>query len=383
MTSNFFIRPPSIIFFAAILLFSSCAALATNRSEIYRTIRELEQFPLKQEYTSTTCQVLDVLRRWSSDEIIMTKWRSIVNKANLRHEVEESIVALHHLREWQLDTDQKDFMALDACCGKGIFSLLLSYLAPRAYPGLQRFVLFDKDKNIDWTHIYEANQNHEADGRPFMELWSGANLHKHDEIVTNLAAFQNTMAIAITGIHLCKKLSPALVGIANAVQANYLLRDSDAAQRSSVSSQIFKSKPGKGVALAAMCAKVNTTCRIARKRRITRRTVNGTVWWVRRCLLYLVGIVERWDVAEKTAWSRSSYRRSLTENSACHLYRKVQNSLKTIVIYCRSVSTSHRHVLLILDWFPAQIKNSTAAIGIKFERHFSSLPHNGHVHNMS
>ena len=217
-----------VLFLAAIWTASLCSSLAAlapnnnNKSEIYRTIRELEQFPLKKEYTSTTRRVLRVLRQWACDEIIMTNWRSVVNKANLRHEVEESIVALHHLRKWQVNNEEKDYMAVDACCGKGMFSLLLSYMAPRAYPGLQQIVLFDKDPNIDWTHIHEANQSHESDGRPFMQLWAGTNLHEHDEIVTKLAAFQSTMAITITGIHLCKTLSPALVGIANAVQANYL-----------------------------------------------------------------------------------------------------------------------------------------------------------------
>ena len=198
-------------------------------AEIHRTIDELNKRPLSQvsggnSYARTTRQVVNVLQSWAVDDAILHNWRSIVNKANLRREVEESIVALHHLQEWQMAASAKasqPYVAVDACCGKGIFSLLLSFLAPRYYPNLQRIILFDKDPNIDWTHIHEANRDcGTAHGRPCMELWAGANLHDHDEMVTKLASYQ--VPVALTGIHLCKTLSPSLVGIANALKAPYL-----------------------------------------------------------------------------------------------------------------------------------------------------------------
>ena len=197
-------------------------SLALRPAEIHRTIAELQRGPLAchPSYKVTTHQVLEVLSEWATNEIILDHWKSLTNKANLRQEVEESIVALHHLQEWQHTAQVESYLALDVCCGKGLFGILLSYLAPKYYPNLRRIVLLDKDPHIDWTHIHEANQFCAQDGRPYLDLWAGTNLHERDALVTNLLSFR--LPVAVTGIHLCKTLSPALVGLSNALGAPYL-----------------------------------------------------------------------------------------------------------------------------------------------------------------
>jgi hypothetical protein len=159
---------------------------------------------------------------------------SLLKKKNLLHETEESIVALHNLREWAIvyndfkdkncDNDHvaepvavREWTAVDACCGKGCFSLLLSYLAGGVWAkdlgGLTRIILFDKDADIDWTHIDLANQKIRE---PYLDVWEGINLFDHDALVER---FQDDVPtpLAMTGIHLCRNLGPACVGLANAL----------------------------------------------------------------------------------------------------------------------------------------------------------------------
>lgn len=135
--------------------------------------------------------------------------------------------------------------------------MLLSYLAaapeshiqPHENPwcaGLSRIILLDKNQEINWDHIQAANANHQQEARPFLELWRGTNLHEHDSITERLLRASSgavgdatktteirihsdsmkdaestapaaSIPLAITGIHLCKTLSPALVGIVNAL----------------------------------------------------------------------------------------------------------------------------------------------------------------------
>jgi hypothetical protein len=203
----------------------------------------------KVDFTSTTADVIQVLQLWANDYAGKDEWRSLLNKRSLRHEIEESIVALHHLREWRQQTlsqstttttGSDSFVAVDACCGKGVFSMLLSYMAAlqggQAFTGLSRIILLDKNEGINWDHIQAANANHTQEKRPFLELWPGTNLHEHDIITERLLlASDSTSAttkanndaasistststpLAITGIHLCKTLSPTLVGIVNAL----------------------------------------------------------------------------------------------------------------------------------------------------------------------
>ena len=136
--------------------------------EVHRTITKLEKDSIAsnpraiQEYRKSTADVLQVLKEWSRDHTGDDNWRSLLNKANLQHEVEESIVALHHLRTWTLlRNSTTPFIAVDGCCGKGLFSMLLSYVAIRHcdLAGLSRIILLDKDRNIDWRHVLYANQS--------------------------------------------------------------------------------------------------------------------------------------------------------------------------------------------------------------------------------
>lgn len=219
--------------------------------QIHRTIQHFQSNVMPSlsntvpsDFASTTADVVRVLQSWAKDYAGKDEWKSLLNKRSLRHEIEESIVALHHLREWRKSrvstaTISSSFIAVDVCCGKGVFSTLLSYLVPQCslcYAGLSRIILLDKNEEINWDHIQAANANHTLEKRPFLELWSGTNLHEHDIMMERLllasvstASSISTMAevtkeddasstpLAITGIHLCKTLSPALVGIVNAL----------------------------------------------------------------------------------------------------------------------------------------------------------------------
>jgi hypothetical protein len=171
-------------------------------------------------YQDTTLAVASVLRRLTiSDDWMNTGGKSFLNKRNLHHEVEESIVALHHLRKWAMvDSKLEKFIAVDVCCGKGCFSVLLSYLArshwKNEFENLDRIVLLDRESTaIDWSHIELANDSHEIDNRPFLELWKGTNLFEYDELIERFQALQSPLAL--TGIHLCRNLSPSLAGLAN------------------------------------------------------------------------------------------------------------------------------------------------------------------------
>ena len=187
------------------------------------------------QYHDTTKDVLAVLTRWSMDYVGDDNWRSLLNKSNLRHEIEESIVALYHLRRWTANRNSTEtpFIAVDGCCGKALFSMLLSYLAAEHddLSSLSRIILFDKDRNIDWRHVQSANQSRleltHGSGqrpRPIMEVWAGINLHDYDSSILPKLQSYNT-PIALTGIHLCKTLGPAFVSLANQLgrhQAPYL-----------------------------------------------------------------------------------------------------------------------------------------------------------------
>ena len=220
------------------LALTSITPARGQRWEIFKVIQELErdgvasnvlavpqQDSRQSQYHDTTTDVLAVLTSWSIDHVGDDNWRSLLNKANLRHEVEESIVALHHLRRWTAmrNSSKTPFIAVDGCCGKALFSMLLSYLAANHddFSGLARIILFDKDSNVDWRHVQSANQSR-LEGtpsagqrpRPIMEVWAGINLHDYDSsILPKLQSYNQT--IALTGIHLCKTLGPAFVSLVN------------------------------------------------------------------------------------------------------------------------------------------------------------------------
>jgi hypothetical protein len=224
------------------LSLTSTAPARGDHWEIFRVIQVLERDGVASnrlavphqsctnQYHNETMDVLAVLTRWSLDHVGDDNWRSLLNKSNLRHEVEESIVALHHLRRWTANRKTcEPFIAVDGCCGKALFSMLLSYLAAdhADLSGLSRIILFDKDRNIDWRHVQSANHSRLATTsgsimqrpRPILEVWAGINLHDYDSSI--LPKLQSCdQPIALTGIHLCKTLSPAFVGLGNQLGPN-------------------------------------------------------------------------------------------------------------------------------------------------------------------
>ena len=127
--------------------------------------------------------------------------------------IEESIVALHLFQTW-LDKRPEDSKSpvtlVDVCCGKGITSLLASYLF---IGDLCQVVALDKNSDINWHHIKAANMIAADEGRPTIKIWGNTNLHEIDALVERLGAIGTPLAFI--GIHLCKNLSPAAVGVAN------------------------------------------------------------------------------------------------------------------------------------------------------------------------
>jgi hypothetical protein len=85
--------------------------------------------------------VISILRTLGKQHDGKKEWQGILNKSTLLHEIEESILAIHFLqRELFLSSSsssegtttpsatQKEIIIVDACCGKGVFSLLCCYV---------------------------------------------------------------------------------------------------------------------------------------------------------------------------------------------------------------------------------------------------------------
>ena len=145
----------------------------------------------------------------------------ILNKNNLLHEVEESVIALEFLLEW-LDAQKNmntPISLVDVCCGKGVCSMLASYVFQND-SRVSKIVMVDKANGLDWSHIAVANQDAVTECRPLIETYQ-YNLFEMDDIVDWFGSSLNTdkveTPIAFIGIHLCKNLSPTLVGIGNAL----------------------------------------------------------------------------------------------------------------------------------------------------------------------
>ena len=161
-----------------------------------------------------------------------TRWSSLLNKKDLKHEVEESVVALAPLLLWLESTarstvdESNSITVVDVCCGKGICSILLSYLCGKskmtayrrsAFDRIEKIVMLDKETShkVDWGHIAEANRDAAKESRPIIELWEGCNLHETDAVYDKFEAISTPLAFV--GIHLCRHLSPACVGLVNAL----------------------------------------------------------------------------------------------------------------------------------------------------------------------
>jgi Methyltransferase domain/Zinc knuckle len=186
--------------------------------QVWKAATKLEKngisSPSKEQYRSTTVQVVNILRQWGDMWAGHSAWKSVLNKTSLEHEVEESIVALYHLHEWLQSRVERDCITVvDLCCGKGLFSMLLSYMVGLYWNdcGISNIVLLDKAVAIDWHHIHAANENAAHENRPHLDLWKGVNLHKYDPLLDRLLGLNTPLALV--GIHLCKTLSPSAVSL--------------------------------------------------------------------------------------------------------------------------------------------------------------------------
>lgn len=200
---------------------------------------------MAEPYRSTTIQVAGMMEQWAHAWAGDSAWHSFLNKRSIHHEAEESIVALYHLREWMtkpgLAKENLDFVAVDVCGGKGFFSMLLSFMASTYWQpqqkqrtesgeggeeeegsnplvrALKRIILLEKatTKDIDWQHVSVANAREGP--HPIIELWSDTNLHEYDNLLSKFQAVakDNNALLAMTGIHLCKMLSPSCISLAN------------------------------------------------------------------------------------------------------------------------------------------------------------------------
>ena len=171
--------------------------------------------PLSESFQSTTLQLVKILRQWGNVWAGHPAWKSVLNKKSLYHEAEESIVALHHLNEW-LQSQAKgknSITVVDLCCGKGLFSMFLSYMIMHFWKDcrVSKIILLDKSVMIDWRHIDAANKIAPLENRPHLELWKGVNLHKYDTVLDRLLQLDATLALV--GIHLCKTLSTSAISL--------------------------------------------------------------------------------------------------------------------------------------------------------------------------
>jgi hypothetical protein len=178
-----------------------------SKWSVWRAAAKLEE-SASTFYPNITPQVVSILRLWASKWDRHPDWRSLLNKSSLHHELEESIIAIHHLLEATSEQTDK-YIVVDVCGGKGLFSFLLSYMQP---PHVQEIILLEK-ATINWYHIHAANEMAKEDGRPWISIWSNTNLNHYDDILDRLASLP--YPVAMTGIHLCKQLSPSFCGLVN------------------------------------------------------------------------------------------------------------------------------------------------------------------------
>ena len=171
-----------------------------------------------EQYDNMIKEVIQILTQWGVTWAGQDGWATLLDKTTLYHEVEESIIALHFLVEWlQQRNEQTAITLVDVCCGKGILSMLATYLfRDKTDAHVSNIIMLDKQEDINWNHIKAANEHAKEERRPTITSWGGCNLHEIDTIVDKLET-DTTEPLAIIGIHLCKQLSPACVGVVNAL----------------------------------------------------------------------------------------------------------------------------------------------------------------------
>lgn len=168
-------------------------------------------------YHSVTKETIHILRQWAA--MATEDLKSLLNKRTLLHEIEESIVTCTFLIEnlsREGDEEAKPVLVVDACCGKGICSLLLSYLAVTplcSSLSISEIILFDRETDIDWTHIRRSNETAQVEDRPRLELWQGTDMHQTDLLLDRLLPYTEKFSLALLGIHLCRGLSPSFISL--------------------------------------------------------------------------------------------------------------------------------------------------------------------------
>ena len=120
-------------------------------------------------------------------------------------------------------SDEAGITVVDLCAGKGVFSMLLSFLLrrrPRLQSKVARVVMIEKQV-LNWHHIHATNADMESPATDACEtvgvtidLWDGCNIFDND-FRARLAALPGRLAIV--GIHLCRNLSPRAVGLFNSL----------------------------------------------------------------------------------------------------------------------------------------------------------------------
>ncbi|KAL7539359.1 hypothetical protein ACHAWF_006384 [Thalassiosira exigua] len=213
-----------------------------SKWRIWSVIEELETHglpsssithPCNEKYTndgsresSVIQEVVPILRDWGETWAGQTGWHTLLNKKSLLHEVEESVVALQLLLDWmerKRSSQDAPVILLDVCCGKGILSMLASYLfRGKTSSHVSNIIMLDKQQDINWNHIVASNENASEEGRPSIKTWGGCNLNEIDQVLERLEAIDDKAGnsiepFALVGIHLCKQLSPSCVGVANAL----------------------------------------------------------------------------------------------------------------------------------------------------------------------
>jgi len=177
----------------------------------------------KNDSANLTERTASILRRWAEKWAGLEGWQSFLNKTSLEHEIEESLPVLRELLGWlnaAADDSAPPVIVVDCCCGKGVLSMLISYLCA-GDARVSRIFALDK-ATINWDHIRAANAESGREGRPQIELWGGTNLFEHDAILDRLEGLVRgpegpgpPARLAMLGIHLCKNLGPAFLGLAN------------------------------------------------------------------------------------------------------------------------------------------------------------------------
>jgi hypothetical protein len=173
---------------------------------IWKAADALEEKAIdKSFYPDLTRRVVRILRQEWSQFVGRPEWRSLLDKRTLQYELEECIVAIALYEE--TIAPHMQHIAVDVCAGKGLYSFLLSYLRP---PYLASIVMIEQAA-VHWHHIRVANKR--QDGRPRIQIWEKTNLHEYDKVLSRLIELPHPLIM--TGIHLCKQLSPAFCGLVN------------------------------------------------------------------------------------------------------------------------------------------------------------------------